>query len=124
MMNNQKSTFIFFTIILFVSIFTLFNSNGQFDQLQNYYFECNYQKAINLAEVILQDPTLDKQKKVKIYVIKGVSEFSSNQVLDARKTFMELLLFDKDVTIDSKEVSPKIIDCFNEVKNKLVVNNI
>ena len=85
---------------------------------------CNYEKTIELANVTLQNPNLTKKEKTETYIIKGIAEFSTNHVLEARVTFMELILFDNSITLNSKVVSPKILAFFNELKNKTLVENI
>lgn len=119
-MNKSKvKSFLSFTFVLLISIYSLFASGGQIEQLQNYYQNCEYQKAIKLAELILKNPNLAKKERTETYIIKGVAEFSSNQILNAESTFTELLLFDGNITLDSKRISPKIVEFFNELKNKL-----
>lgn len=117
--KNQRSTFIFFTLILSISIYSLFDSDEPMEQLQNYYQNSEYEKSIKLAERILKNPNTTDNDKCKTYIIKGVSEFSSNQFLNARLTFMEFISFNKSANIDSQEVSPKIIAFFNEIKGNI-----
>ncbi len=124
MKKNQRNSFMFFTVILSVGILSLFDSDRQFERLQVLFHNFEYEQTILLANKILADTTISKQEKIQTYIIKGVSEFSSNQTLKARKTFMELILFDKNVVLDKKEVSPKIIDFFNQLKTKLALNSI
>ena len=124
MKKSQLKSFIFFTIILSISIYSLFDSSDQMKDLQKYFQNCEYEKAIDLAEIILKNPNLDKSDKTHAYIIKGVSEFSSNQTLNARITFAELIMFDKNVRLSEKEVSPKIIEFFNDLKQKLLAENI
>lgn len=124
MNKNQRATFIFFTFILSVSIYSLFDTDEPISQLKKYYKNCEYEKAIQLADRILKNPNIEKYDKSQSYIIKGVSEYSSNQFLNAKMTFMEYLLTDNNATIDEKEVSPKIVDFFNEIKSNLFKNNI
>lgn len=119
MNTNKRSTFLFFTLILSISIYSLFDSDEPIEQLQNYYQNSEYEKSIKLAERILKDPNVSDDDRSKTYIIKGVSEFSSNQLLNARLTFMEYLLFNKSADIDSQNVSPKIIAFFNEIKSSI-----
>ncbi|MCW8849746.1 MAG: hypothetical protein OQJ81_07170 [Melioribacteraceae bacterium] len=118
-MNNKRSTFIFFTLILSISIYSLFDSDDPMEQLQKYYQNSEYEKSIKLAERILKNPNISDYDRSKTYIIKGVSEFSSNQFLNARLTFMEYIQFNESGNIDSQNVSPKIIAFFNEIKNNI-----
>jgi hypothetical protein len=119
MSNNKRSTFIFFTLILSISIYSLFDSDEPMEQLQKYYQNSEYEKSIKLAERILKNPNISDYDRSKTYIIKGVSEFSSNQFLNARLTFMEYIQFNESGIIDSQNVSPKIIAFFNEIKNNI-----
>jgi hypothetical protein len=119
MNNNKIKSFLIFTLILSVSIYSLFASNGQIDQLHSHFQNCEYKKAIELAEVILKNQSLTKSERTEIFIIKGVAEYSSKKFLDARLTFIELLILDGSITLNSKEVSPKIVDFFNELKFQL-----
>ena len=118
-MNNKRSTFVIFTLILSVSIYSLFDSDEPIDKLQKYYQNSEYEKSIKLAERILKNPNMSDFDKSKTYIIKGVSEFSSNQFLNARLTFMEFLQFNASANIDTQKVSPKIIAFFNEIKSNI-----
>ena len=117
--KNQRSTFIFFTLILSISIYSLFDSDEPMEQLQKYYQNSEYEKSIKLAERILKNPNISNSNRSKTYIIKGVAEFSSNQFLNARLTFMEYINFNKSANIDSQNVSPKIIAFFNEIKGNI-----
>jgi hypothetical protein len=119
MNDNKIKSFLIFTLILSVSIYSLFASNGQIDQLQNHFQNCEYKKSIELAKIILKNHSLTKSERTDTFIIKGVAEFSSKKFLDARLTFIELLIFDGSITLNSKEVSPKIVDFFNELKYQL-----
>jgi len=124
MNNREVRSFILFTLILSVLIYSLFDSDEPIEQLNKNFYNCEYEKAIKYAEIILNNPNLNKKDKSQIYIIKGVSEFSSHQVLNAKITFVELIFFDNNVTLDSMEVSPKIIEFFNQLKNTIEVNSI
>lgn len=124
MKRDQIKSFIFFTIILIISIYSLFSTEDPVKEMKKNFQNCNYEKTIELANVTLQNPNLTKKEKTETYILKGISEFSTNHVLEARVTFMELILFDNSITLNSKVVSPKIVAFFNELKNKTLVNNI
>ncbi len=124
MNKNQIKSFLFFTAILSISIYSLFIEDEPIKMMEKNFQNCNYQKTIELANDILQNPNLTKKERTETYILKGISEFSTNHVLEARVTFMELILFDNSITLNSKIVSPKIVLFFNELKNKTLVNNI
>ncbi|MCB0743309.1 MAG: hypothetical protein H6613_06120 [Ignavibacteriales bacterium] len=118
MERKKLETFFTFTIILMISIYSLFATSGKMVKLQNYFQNCEYQKAIELAEIILKDISLKGNDKTEILIIKGVSEFSLNKIAAAEETFTELLLLNENITLDTRAVSPKIVEFFNELKNK------
>jgi hypothetical protein len=124
MKKNQIKSFLFFTAILTLSIYSLFVEDEPLKMMKKNFQDCNYEKTIELANSILQNPNLTKSEKTETYILKGISEFSTNHVLEARVTFMELILFDNNVTLNSKVVSPKIVEYFKGLKNKLVINDI
>lgn len=124
MNKNNFKTFLFFTLILSISIYSLFDDGTGLEKLEKYYTNCDYKKAIMQAQYLLQDTTTDKNDKRKILIIKGISEFSINQVLNSKITFTELLFMDKGISLDPEKVSPKIIDFFYDLKQKLLAENI
>lgn len=116
MNKSHIRPFVLFTLILSVSIFSLFDSDNPLKLLHQHFHNCEYEKAITVAEILLRNSEVNIQNKSQIYIIKGVSEFSLNQLLNSRITFTELLLIDENVVLDSKLISPKIIKFFNELK--------
>ena len=124
MNKSHTKSFLLFTLILSVSLYSLFDSEESIGKLHKHFRNCEYQQTIRFAELLLKNSNMDKKEKSQIYIIKGISEFSSNQILNAKITFAELILFDNNVTLDPREVSPKIITFFNELKNKLETSSI
>lgn len=124
MEQSKLKSFLVFTFILFLSIYFLVESGGQLLKLQNHFQNCEYQKAIDLADKILNEKNLDKSDQTEILIIKGISEFSSNQFTEAENTFNQLLSIDKNLSLESRSVSPKIVDFFNNLKKTSKVNSI
>lgn len=124
MSKFQLKSFLLFTVILLVSLYSLFLSDDQLSQLSSHYKNFEYEEAITLAQQLLQNPKLSSKEKSQVFIIKGISEYSSNRMLSAKITFAELILFNKNAKLDIQEVSPKIIAFFNELKNELIVNKI
>ncbi|MFZ1292491.1 MAG: hypothetical protein WAR79_20540 [Melioribacteraceae bacterium] len=116
MTTHQLKTFLFFTFILSVSIYSLFEPDEPKKLMKKYYQNCEYEKVIEQAQIILKNSNLSNKEKSETYLIKGVAEFSSNKFLEARISFSELLKLNKSVKLDSNEVSPKIVKFFNELK--------
>jgi hypothetical protein len=124
MSKFQLKSFFLFTLILVIALYSLFCSGDQLSELNSHYKNFEYEEAITLAQQLLQNPKLSNKEKSKVFIIKGISEYSSNRMLSAKITFAELILFNKDVKLDTQEVSPKIIAFFNELKGELIVNSI
>jgi hypothetical protein len=124
MSKFQLKSFFLFTLILAIALYSLFCSGDQLSELNSHYKNFEYEEAITLAQQLLQNPKLSSKEKSKVFIIKGISEYSSNRMLSAKITFAELILFNKDVKLDTQEVSPKIIAFFNELKGELIVNSI
>ena len=123
MKANQKNSFITFTIILLFSIYTLIVSNNKIEQLQECIYNCDYEKAIKLADVLLRSSRLSKEDRANVYINKGIAEYSSNRILDSRITFSKLLDFDQKTNLDPEKISPKIIKLFNNLKNRIEQNH-
>ena len=124
MKKNQIKSFLFFTAILTLSIYSLFIEDEPIKMMRTNFQNCNYEKTIELANSILNNPNLTKEERKETYILKGISEFSTNHVLEAKVTFMQLLVLDNSITLNSKVVSPKIVNFFKEIKNNISANNI
>lgn len=116
-MNDKQQTFIFFTVLLAVSILTLFVEDENVKVLESLYKKCEYQKVINLADEILAENKLEENEKARVIILKGVSEFSLHQTLNSQMTFLQLLENYKNIELNEQEVSPKIITLVNKLKS-------
>jgi hypothetical protein len=116
--NNLKS-FLLFSLVLTASIYALFISDNRFEKLQTHFKNCEYNKAIILADEIIKNPKFSNEVKKQSFIIKAVSEYSTSKFLDSQITFTELLFFDQNVQLSSKEISPKIISFFNRIRESL-----
>ena len=123
MQAKKKKTFLIFTIILLASIYSLIAPSENTDHLKDYIYNCEYDKAITLAESILNKPFLSKEVKINVYLKKGIAEFSSNRILDSKITFTKLLALDNQIKMNPNDVSPKIIDVFNDLRNGINKTN-
>lgn len=122
MNSYQIKTFLLFTFMLTISLFSLFESDNPRKVMKKYYHNCEYEKAIEQANIILKEQNQSKKDIHDILIIKGVSEFSLNKFLDARITFTELLNLDHSIELDSMEISPKIVNFFENIKSSKFVN--
>jgi hypothetical protein len=122
MQKSQIKSFVFFTVILTLSIYSLFIEDNPMKEMKKNFQNCQYEKTIEFANIVLQNPNSNKKERTEAFILKGISEFSSKHIIEARVTFMELILFDNSITLDSKLVSPKILQFFEGLKEKLAVN--
>jgi len=118
--KNKFNFFVFFTIILSASIFSLFDNVDSMTQLRKHFHSTEYKSAIELANTVIKSQDLNKDDMKEAFIIKGVSEFSSNHILDAKITFAQLILCDQNMKLDSKTVSPKIIKFYEKIKNEII----
>ncbi len=77
---------------------------AQADKLFN---ELEYQKAIGIADQILQTPNVPPEKIVEAYRIKGLSLSGDDRIDDAFMIFRRLLAIDPNYRL-SKDVSPRL----------------
>lgn len=77
---------------------------AQADKLFN---ELEYQKAIGIADQILQTPNVAPEKIVEAYRIKGLSLSGDDRIDDAFMIFRRLLAIDPSYRL-SKDVSPRL----------------
>lgn len=123
MNTYQIKTFLLFTFLLTISIFSLFETGNSGNVMKKYYHNCEYEKAIEQANIILNEQNQSIKEIQDILIVKGVSEFSINKFSDARITFTELLNLDNRIELDSMKISPKIISFFKNIKSSKFVNN-
>ncbi len=77
---------------------------AQADKLFN---ELEYQKAIKIADQILQTPNVTPEKIVEAYRVKGLSLSGDDRIDDAFMVFRRLLAIDPNYRL-SKDVSPRL----------------
>lgn len=115
-------------IFLLFAIFLLLATNGysqieanSLDSLKQKLENFDYTGTINLADSLLKfgnNPTASQL--IKIYQMKGVSEFSLLEDQAAKNSFLSILKIDKDYQLDSAKTSPKIIAFFDGIKKDFI----
>ena len=121
--KSKVHTFIIFSSILTISIYALFISDSELENLQKHYKNCEYEKSILLADEIIKNPRYGKIEKTESYKIKAISEFSTQRYLDSQITFTELLYFNENIQLSPEEISPKILNFFSEIRNSMNKSN-
>ena len=120
-MNKDKlKAFIYFTILLSIAIISLFYENKSIEVVEQSLQAKNYHDVIRLSDELLEDPRLDMNDRKRIYIYKAISEYSLNQELNAKITFLKLMSIDEDSRIESAYVSPNVIEFFDKLKNQYI----
>ena len=115
--RTKLSDFVLFTSIQFIAVYMLFMQNSNLENLENSYKDLEYGETIILADELMQgSEDLNCRDKMKIYFLKGISQYSIHDYEGAEESFKQLLSLNRETKLDSVEVSPKIIDFFERIK--------
>ncbi len=86
--------------------------------IRSAYESFEYRQAITLSNSFLQNgDSLDKRDVNEVLLMKAVSHYALAEETQTRKCFIDMLKNEKTITLDSAEISPKIVDFFNKVKS-------
>ncbi|MBD3384556.1 hypothetical protein GF407_06475, partial [candidate division KSB1 bacterium] len=92
----------------------------QLSALENAYQNFDYERAIGIAEHLLQsNAPLDSSQLVRLYEFKALSHYAAGNMLGSMKSFGRLLELDAGYTPDPMLTPPKILDFFNQIKTEL-----
>ena len=123
MKKKKILNFIFFTLILTLSLISLFRDNRDVDYLEKLLRDKKYEEVIKVSEILLKDERLNNNEKKKVYIYKAISEYSLDQKLNAKITFLELISLDSEIKIESAYLAPNIHDYFSGLKNQFLFTN-
>ncbi|MCF8242228.1 MAG: hypothetical protein K9J16_12650 [Melioribacteraceae bacterium] len=119
--------FRFSFLIFLLSAQYLQGQNADFQTLRDAFQENNYQTVIALSDGLLNKPGITSvDTLISILEMKAVSLYAVGEVDSSKFTFIELLKIDPGYEPDPSNISPKIIDFFNPVKNdftQIVIDN-
>ena len=109
-----------FTAVLFFSLFiSLSAQNSKASKLQNYYETFQYTKVISKADSIINSKiAVEKDELLRIYTLKAASHFTLGEMVNSRKTFIEILKIDDSFILDNTLFSPKLHEYFNSIKSE------
>ena len=131
MPENKLKVFSVFTLILSISILSLFYEDQETENLELIFKEKQYKELITKIDRLLNKDQLSFEETKKVYVLKAVSEYELHQELNAEITFLKLLKLDNNISIDPEYLSADAAEFFNALKvhytasaeNKIIGNN-
>ncbi|NPV10842.1 MAG: hypothetical protein HPY57_03535 [Ignavibacteria bacterium] len=118
-----------FSVIIFLvfefSTLAFSQTSSSFETVLKQKFEnFDYNSVINLADSILKnEKKLSHEDSLVILYYKAISSFTIWDIKTSEQSFRMILTLDKNFTLDSINVSPKIISYFNDLKSKFVNEN-
>lgn len=118
-----------FSVIIFLvfefSTLAFSQTFSSFETVLKQKFEnFDYNSVISLADSILKnEKKLSHEDSLVILYYKAISSFTIWDIKTSEQSFRMILTLDKNFTLDSINVSPKIISYFNDLKSKFVNDN-
>ena len=109
----QRLTKLFYIMLLVASVMAQDNT---IEELKQKYVSFNYDEVVKLADKMISSGNYSSSQLTEIYEMKGMSEYSLGQELEARYSFEELLRLDPNFSMNPNRVSPKIVNFYNEIK--------
>jgi hypothetical protein len=116
---------VFITILLLLGACKVsYSQNSLINEMQNSMENFDYQDVIHTAGIVLVNKdNLTQVQLEKIYTLLGIAYFSTSKNDSAQIAFKNLLMINKDFSLDSSQVSPKVIAFFNLVKSNHAAEN-
>lgn len=120
-------------IQIIVSILLLFSTQKVFsqtqtnigDRLKSKFENFEYENVIKITDSLLKsDSKLSKNDSIQIFYYRSISAFHLWDINSSEDNFKILLSLDKNFILDSTEVSPKIVNFFNQIKKKELEKSI
>lgn len=114
----------YFCLIVFFWIGLTFPSPAQqpnFDvqQVATFYQKLDFDKAITTGENLIKSGhTYSREELIALYKYVALSYYSIAQIDSSTSRFLSLLSIAPDYELDPVEVSPKIVDFFNRLKER------
>jgi hypothetical protein len=107
-----------FLLISYGALSSLFAQQEEsLKRLEAHYSDLDYENVVLLADsILIAFDDLEPDTYVKVNEIKAVSLFALNKKAEARSAFIAILKADINYQPDPLDISPKIIDFFEEVK--------
>lgn len=117
----MKTTKCLFLIFNFVVLQLFAQSVSEITNLQKHYESFEYSTVITDANNLLLDKDrFSDESLIKIYTLKAASHYAMNDLIDARKSFVNLLKINIECELDTLQYSPKLIDFYHSVKNEFL----
>ncbi len=104
--------------IFFIPLYSQIQSRYE-TLLKQKYDEFNYKAVISLSDSILSEQKdLSKNDSLIILYYKAISSFNLWDIITSEKAFESILKIDENFSLDSINVSPKIVSYFSDLKTK------
>jgi len=119
-----KKFHFFISIILITasSLYTQTPSNYEF-LLKQKFEEFDYNSVIRLADSILVNTkNLSRTDSLSILYYKALASFNLWDIKTSEQSFKSILSLDENFSLDTINVSPKIVVFFNDLKTKLIID--
>ncbi len=84
------------------------------NQLESFQYN---QVIINANELLEHKGKITDENLIEIYKLKGIAQYSLQDEMGAKESFLNILKIDTAFSFDSISTSPKIISFFDQVKN-------
>jgi len=111
---------IFYTLlsIMLLSANAFSQTQNAIDSLTAKYNSFDYSGAVDAANNLLTEKqNFSGEELIKIYVIKGIAHYSLGQLESAKISFTQILAVDENYNLDPVNISPKIVDFYNNIKD-------
>ncbi len=95
------------------------------DLLKSKFENFEYESVLSITDSILKSNSdLAKNDSIQIFYYRSLSAFHIWDINLSEDNFKTLLKLDKNFILDSTEVSPKIVNFFNQIKKRESENSI
>ena len=109
-----------YIIVLLCALASAASAQATLEMMRLKLRQSDYGRVIELADTLLQhQEQLEKAELIELYEIRGVAQYSLQQLDGALASFAALLTVAPQHTLDPEKRSPKIIRFFDEVRQSL-----
>lgn len=114
----MKFNKIIFFLILLNTAFILKAQDEELNNLKSLFQSFDYSAVISLSDTLLKDKKeFTAEKLVQIYLLRGISFYSTAKEDSARSSFFEILNINPEYSPSPSEISPKIITLFENLRS-------
>ena len=89
-------------------------------KLQTLYSKSDFENCIHYAQEISSRKDLSDDQIKFILQTKGLAEYMSNRILDAKITFAELVIRDEKYILENQDFPHEILSFYNGIRAELI----